>query len=109
MAVVLVLLFFVVDLEPDPLALASVVAAALPPVVTAAELDFEAEAELPELWAAVLDFEAVSEVVVAVVASVSHYPHRWKDHTNLVQSAASRSEHLYSPAKAAMAMLLLDL
>lgn len=123
MAVVFVLPFFVEEVreEPDLLALAPVVAAALPPVVAAAlsplvaaaESEFEAAAEEPELWVALLEFAAVFEAeegfVDAVVARVNKSAFQWMDHTNLVQPAVSRSKRLYSPAKAAMAMLLLKL
>jgi hypothetical protein len=115
LVLVLVLLFLVEDVrkEPDPLALAPVVAAALPPVVAAAESEFEGAAEEPELWAALLEFAAVFEAeegfVLALVAKVNKRPVQWMEHTNWVRPAVSGSKHLYSPAKAAMAMLLPEL
>lgn len=57
------MLVFLVDDEPDLLALAPVVAAALPPLVAAAEPEFEPELEpeldpeLPEVCDALLEFE----------------------------------------------------
>ena len=111
MAVVFVLLFLVDDDrdELDPLALVPVVAAALPPLVAAAESEFDAEAEFPELCAALLEFEAAFDAeevpVVAAVAKVNKFPFHCVGYTYLEEPAVSISRRLYSPAKAAMAML----
>lgn len=109
MAVVFVLPFLVDEerVELDPLPLLPVVAAALPPLVAAAEFEFEAE--FPELCAALLKFEAefdAEEVLpVAAVAKVNMFPFHCVEYTHLEEAAVSISRHLCSRATAARAML----